>query len=203
MNIYFLTLSSFFLISTVADAQSEGNFSVEALNRRMISRRDTSCYFYAVRPEHPVKLKKELTYFWYRPDTILSTAGGYDGRLLDGVYKVFYPDKNLKEQGIFRTGLKTGEWKDWYEGGRLCRITHWDRGMKNGAFEEYSTDGKLVRKGKYKNNVLHGTLSEYDHDGRVHASRYKNGVLRADAPVKKEKKKKTSKQIPAPDAQKH
>ena len=42
--------------------------------------------------------------------TILVTQGGYNGRLLNGDFRVFYPNKNLKENGNYQFGLKEGTW---------------------------------------------------------------------------------------------
>jgi len=106
-------------------AQPEEKIEIRSLNRQLIRKKDTVYRFYAVLPENPVRVFPDRTYYWFHSDTILTTVGGYDGRLLDGSYTVFYPDKNLAEAGEFTNGLRTGEWRTWYPGlpRPLCKLS--------------------------------------------------------------------------------
>jgi len=76
------------------------------------------------------KIKNDRYYFWYLPNIIHSTQGGYSGQLLNGHYIAYYPDKNLKEEGDFKTGLKNGEWKTWNSKGDMTSVTNWDEGVQ-------------------------------------------------------------------------
>jgi hypothetical protein len=163
-------------LSFLSEAQNDGNFQVAALNRQLINRKDTVYSFYALHPDRPIKTRMDRTYYWYRPDTILTTAGGYDGRILDGSFKIFYPDKNLKEQGVFRNGLRSGEWKSWYPGGQLREIVRWKDGLRDGPFSEYDAAGRKLREGHYKKDDLSGPVTEYSRDGTARSTTYQKGL---------------------------
>lgn len=123
-------------------------------NRRIINRHDTLYFFYAVRPDKPLKTVSQKWYFWYGRDTVLATEGNYTGRVLDGEYKVFYPQGDLRESGDFWMGLKTGEWRTWFPGGALQSIEHWSAGEKHGLFEQYDANGKAVNSEEYSHDQL-------------------------------------------------
>jgi antitoxin component YwqK of YwqJK toxin-antitoxin module len=72
--------------------------------------------------------KPNLFYFWYYAGSILSTQGGYSGKLLDGSYNEYYLSKALKQQGTFKKGLKNGSWKSWNEDGVLKEDILWKNG---------------------------------------------------------------------------
>lgn len=101
-----------------------------ATDRRWMNQHDTLYSFLTTKPEQPIKTRPDKLYYWFNKDTIMTTIGGYAGRLLDGEYKVFYPNKTLKEMGNFRLGLKTGIWKIWYPNGNLASMTQWKDGEK-------------------------------------------------------------------------
>jgi antitoxin component YwqK of YwqJK toxin-antitoxin module len=172
----YLTFSLFLLnLSILCQAQTDEKIEVKAINRQFIKRKDTIYRFYAINPDHPLTVRPDRTYHWYKSDTILATSGGYDGRLLDGAFTVFYPDKNLEEEGLFRNGLRTGEWKIWYPGGKLHSIVHWEDGIKAGAFTEYDIQGLKLREGYYKNDYLSGKVREHMPNGRDTVIVYKDG----------------------------
>jgi len=171
INLIFILLH----LGLLAAAQSDEKFEVKAIDRQFIRKKDTTYRFYAIVPENPVKTRPDRTYFWYRSDTILSTAGGYDGRLLNGPFTSFYPDNNLKEEGTFRNGLRSGEWKSWYPGGKIRSITKWSQGVRSGAFTEYDEEGRLRREGRYSDDRLSGFIKDYSADGKSSVVRYRNG----------------------------
>ena len=179
-------------ISLFSLAQDDEKIEIRSVDRQQIKRKDTIYRFYAIIPEHPVRTRPDRTYYWYKSDTILSTAGGYDGRLLDGSYTVFYPDNNLEEKGTFVKGLRAGEWTSWYPGGIIRSVFHWEAGLKSGQFTEYDRSGRKTREGRFKNNALSGEIKEYSADGKVHTTRYKEGIPVVAAPAK-DKKKETQK----------
>ena len=219
----YLTLTLALLnLNILCQAQTDEKVEVKAINRQFIKRKDTTYRFYAILPEHPLKVRPDRTYHWYKSDTILATSGGYDGRLLDGAFTVFYPDKNLEEEGLFRNGLRTGEWKIWYPGGKLHSIIHWEDGIKSGAFTEYDIQGAKFREGYFKNDRLSGKIKEYMPNGGDTVIVYKDGKpavpkqktdgkpaggsaakptdKATDKPVEKEKKKKKKETDPGHDS---
>jgi len=200
MKFYTTLLLVLVHLGLYTQAQPEEKIEIKAINRQFIKRKDTTYRFYAIIPEQPVKTRPDRTYYWYKSDTILSSAGGYDGRLLDGSFRVFYPDKNLEEDGMFGNGLRTGEWKTWYPGGKIHSVIHWNDGLRDGAFTEYDLQGRKAKEGSYKKDLLSGKIKEFDADGSVSVIEYKEGkpVLPkqktvdkpSDKPVKEGKKKK-------------
>jgi antitoxin component YwqK of YwqJK toxin-antitoxin module len=125
-----------------------------ALNRITFAKNDTLYRFFLVKPGKKIAAKSGVNYYWYRPDTILITNSGFDGRLLNGEYKVFYPNKNLKESGIFDEGVKTSEWRSWDESGRLLQVYNWKKGHLEGKFFIYGNDGKINQQGQYSKDSL-------------------------------------------------
>ena len=75
------------------------------------------------------KILNDRYYFWYIPNAIHSTQGGFNGQLLNGNYAAYYPDKNLKEQGDYKKGLKDGIWKTWNRKGDLTSVVNWNNGV--------------------------------------------------------------------------
>ena len=75
------------------------------------------------------KIQNDRYYFWYIPNSIHSTQGGFNGQLLNGNYAAYYSDKNLKEQGAFKKGLKDGVWKTWNRKGDLTSVVNWNNGV--------------------------------------------------------------------------
>ncbi len=174
-------------------AQPEERIEIRSLNRQLIKKKDTVYRFYAVLPDHPVRLYPDRTYYWFHSDTILTTVGGYDGRLLDGTYTVFYPDRNLAIAGEFVDGLRNGEWRSWYPGGVLRSIMHWREGLESGPFIEFSKEGRKLREGQYKKGLLYGKVRQYTDDGQYQTIAYKNGIPVDGEPVKKKEKKEKKK----------
>ncbi len=77
----------------------------EALNRRQFVRKDTLYQFYTVNSGAGACQQKPVI-TEYKPDTILVTGNGFDGRLLNGSFKIFYPNMNLMESGMFTYGIE-------------------------------------------------------------------------------------------------
>lgn len=109
-----------------------------------------------------IKAKPELWYTWYRSNMMMTTHGGYDGKLLHGEYVEFYPERNLRSEGLFFRGLKDGVWKYWYPGGEMRKMEKWDNGILDGPFIEYGKDGSKTKEGNYVKGQLHGWVKEYE-----------------------------------------
>ena len=185
---------SLLLLGFSCIAQMEERVEIKSLNRQLIKRKDTVYRFYADFPDHPVHIYPNRLYFWFQKDTILTTVGGYDGRLLDGSYTVFYPDRNLAVSGEFTDGLRTGEWRSWYAGGRIRSIVHWRRGLESGPFTEFDSAGGKSREGVYRDGVLSGKIRVYAGDGTYRTIEYKDGMALDEPEKKKDKKDKKEKE---------
>ncbi len=167
------------------NSQSSEELTTTALHRITIEKTDTVYRFYVIKPDISLMASTDLTYFWYKPDTILQTHGGYDGFLLNGLYAVFFPNKNLMEKGSFVNGLKVGEWRSWYPNGKLESVFHWKGGMRQGQFIVYSETSEIIRSGSYKNDLLEGSVFEMSPDGKLEKKEYRKGNLKLDK-IKKE-----------------
>lgn len=119
----------------------------------------------------------ERVYLWYKSQKIISTTGGYEGKLLHGYYKEFYLNDQLKEQGSIKYGLKTSKWKYWYEDGKLKEVIHWKKGVKSGPYLLYNDFGVLMAKGTFKKDKLDGVFITYSSIGKIlEKRRFKKGV---------------------------
>jgi len=132
------------------------------LHRVLLTRADTSYEFYARIPEKKVSVHPAKNYFWYRPDTILMTKGGYSGRILDGSYKEYFPDKNLKVKGQFAKGLKEGEWTFWHPNGQMREVEHWKAGVREGLIIKYNNQGAKIAQEFYKNDLRRGMQLQFN-----------------------------------------
>ena len=124
-----------------------------------------------------IKPKANLIYYWYSSNKIMETQGGFDGKVLDGTYTVFYLSNNLKERGCFKNGLKHGEWITWFEDGRIHEVRIWKRGVLNGECKTYNEKGELIRIWNVRNNQLHGYEAIFENGKIVTDHCYKNGKI--------------------------
>ncbi|HSZ72324.1 MAG TPA: hypothetical protein VK750_06575 [Cytophagaceae bacterium] len=135
--------------------------------------------------EEDIKIDDEKIYYWYAANDIKKTRGGYDGKILHGLYTAFYKNKNLMEKGMFSHGLKKGVWKSWYLNGELKEKSFYKRGTKNKAFLIYHDNGRVKQRGTFKNGAFHKKIKTYDSTGiLIKTDRYKDGII-----VKEEIKK--------------
>lgn len=125
MKYIILTIFCLFFIS--AYAQKMPAYGVDKVR---ITQSDQSIVAELSPQPSNFKAKSNLRYYWYSANAIHDTQSGYSGRLLDGLYSVFYVNKNLKEQGTFKKGLKNGVWKHWKEDGSLQSETNWKYGVE-------------------------------------------------------------------------
>jgi hypothetical protein len=142
-----------------------------------------------------IKVREDVTYYWYTANKILETKGGFDGRLLNGNYSSFYLSENLKEKGTFSNGLKEGEWKMWFENGKVREISHWKAGQKHGIYKKYDVRGSLQLEARFENGQLNGIQKTYQNDTLLSSTKYDDGKE-----VIKKEKRTTS--IEAPGATK-
>lgn len=129
------------------------------------------------------KVDNDLTYSWYKSNQVLTTKGGYAGKLLHGEFVEFYLNNSLKEKGLYRKGLKDGEWKSWYENGQLKEIITYCRGLQHGKYRSYNEKGSLKVEASYKKGLLHGKMVSYENGKMIAMHKYKNGKAIFPKPV--------------------
>lgn len=134
------------------------------------------------------KANPNCSYLWYYAQNLIETKGGYDGKLVHGMYKSYYLNNQLKEEGFYVNGVKSGIWKYWYMDGKLREIITWKRGVKNGNYSLYNDFGEIMAIGKFRNNKLHGTFTTFGVGGKVlEKKKYKKGIEQPEnMPLKKQ-----------------
>jgi len=181
-----LTLCFFiFSFATLLVAQNGATYSVQVNTE---NERITAHVLNREASFSPVEF---LLYTWYSHNQILTTQGGFSGKILHGSYKNEYPNHNLKEQGEYRMGLKEGRWNSWYDNGALSEITHWRRGVKHGKFILFNELGERMIEANFRKGRLDGKMYSFEGDQVVSEKRYRNG----DAVVKVKKSKKGREEI--------
>lgn len=96
------------------------------------------------------KIALNETYFWYKPDRIVQTVGGFQGQLLNGYYIESYPNGQLKLKGSFCKGQQCKVWKYWSEEGKLERVENWKQNQLNGEVLYMNVKGEIQQKKEYK-----------------------------------------------------
>lgn len=129
-----------------------------------------------VKPVKHISLDVEKRYYWFSPNQINTTQGGFSGKLLNGSYQEFYANKQLSRSGYLNKGLKTGIWKSWDEKGGLTDDYTWTAGRMNGVYHKYDSLGKVLETGKYSNDLLHGKQLTYT-NGEPKQVLYKRGKV--------------------------
>ncbi len=77
-----------------------------------INENDYSIVAEVLAKEKSIPSSADKEYYWYKSNSIMSTKGGYDGKLLHGQYSSFYLNSNLKEKGKYHMGLiKLEKWR--------------------------------------------------------------------------------------------
>ena len=143
-------------------------------NRITLNYADSSIIIFTLPLNKETSVSDEKLYYWYKANNIRTTRGGYDGKLLHGVFKQFYSNLNLHKKGSFKKGLKTGTWKTWYPNGELQEISHWKKGVKNGSQIVYNIESKPVQKVNFKNGIIKGLPVDYDKNGNKVKLKKKN-----------------------------
>ncbi len=174
-----------FLITSLAfQVKAQSSSADLAPYRHHIANDDHQLSFYTISPDQSVgAIKPNRSYYWWSGKQIQVTQGGYSGKLLHGVFTVYYLNKQLKEQGSFKKGLKNGEWKEWNENGKLTLRTNYFEGVADGSFYKYNDLGQLQEQGTYKGGKINGKLSKYVTPDSAAVTKYRNGIL---VPEKKE-----------------
>lgn len=146
------TQLSLLLLCTVL--MSVSNFNKENERQKIhVKTKNHSVETYMVQNPKKIKIKKELTYYWYKTRKIHATKGGYSGFLLDGCFDRFDLSNILIEQGRFKLGLKHGVWKFWFKTGELKMTTSYKKGLKHGVEISYDKNGLVISQIKYEKGI--------------------------------------------------
>ncbi len=137
---------------------------------------DSSVHAHAITSEVKCKAKMGHSYYWYNMNSILSSDGGFSGRLLHGSYTSYYKNHNLKCQGVFDRGLKQGIWTTWNLNGKVSERTHYSMGVADGSRELYDSSGQRTMRIYYRNGKRTGKTTIFSQDSSDSVIRYKNGV---------------------------
>lgn len=163
------------LLMVPAITMGQKNIAEKKTNSMVINLPTETINFETMRYGSDFDAKKERTYLWFKSGKVMETEGGYEGKLLNGKYTVFYPSKALKEKGQVKKGLRHGEWRSWHPSGTLKEIIHWKKGQKHGMFLSYDEAGDLMVQSRYKKGKLHGK-SIIGVKGNSNVRMYKNGI---------------------------
>jgi len=137
---------------------------------------DSSVHALAITNGVKCKPKMGRSYYWYNMNSILSSDGGFSGRLLHGAYTSYFHNHNLKCQGVFDRGLKQGTWTTWFLNGKVSERTHYSNGVVDGSRELYDSLGHLTMRIYYRNGIRAGKTIIFSQTGADSVIRYKNGV---------------------------
>lgn len=137
---------------------------------------ESTAYAHILPEKSKFRAKDNSYYAWFGANDIKRTRGGYDGKLLHGVYKEFYPNKNLKDLGKYKKGIKTGKWKSWYTSGQFKEIAYFQNGQKR-SYTLYASDGAIYEKGTFKNELLHGKIYHFENRKLKTVVSYKKGIV--------------------------
>lgn len=183
----YLLVSLIILVSFGAVGQK--TVSEKKTNELVLNLEGETINFETLRYGSDFEPNNKKSYWWYKSGKIHETEGGFDGKLLNGSYRLFYENKALKEKGEFKKGLKHGVWKTWHPNGKLREIITWKKGLKHGVFRSYDEKGNLMVQSKYKKGRLHGK-SQILVKGNTQIRLYKNGIEQEKEQEKKKKAKK-------------
>ena len=188
-RVYVLLTFTFYAQESNAQSQLE-----EFSSRRSVKQNELQMIFF-IRDEdksRPNTSKNDIWYYWFKSQKIITTQGGADGLLLEGLFTAFFSNKQLAQKGKFKKGLKVRSWEYWRKDGSLKMIEKWRRG--NLVQKQYNDDkGSLIRfekkhgkknkfftsdsVGVYKNDEL-VNLKTYSSNGKlITKANYKNGAL--------------------------
>lgn len=183
-------LITYTVLSFLLYACNTLKFKVPDTREVIIIKNDSTIKVQIPSEEIKIKTKKKRIYWWYKANKIHHNENGYEGKILNGYYKILLNNGNLVGKGYFRKGLKNGIWEEWYANGNLKNTWKWKNGVKQGEYKRYDHDGNLTEAGHFKKNLLTGKILYYRADSVYKTQKYKKGVLivkKASSKAKQEK----------------
>lgn len=192
-----LTFSALVLFTLICNAQKPIEYDKIKSFNIVVNYPDCTVKTQMLKDAKQMDANENYVYHWYASNKIMTTKGGFDGKLLHGYYHCFYLNNNLKESGQFKYGIKNGEWRYWFEDGKLKEIVNWKKGKKNGKYKLYNQVGDLVAESNFKDDRMNGKFKSYSSGRLIETLKYKDGEL-----VIKKTKVKTEKQPKEPKVKK-
>jgi antitoxin component YwqK of YwqJK toxin-antitoxin module len=141
----------------------------------IISSGDTIIRMEVITGSIDIKVKSDLTYYWYDNNCIQSNVGGFAGKLLHGNFQVFSSGA-LVEEGKYYKGVKQGQWITWLASGIISEINEFDDGLLFGEVLKYNSKGALIESCQYRNGLRHGEYWVCKGDSTI-SENYNRGVL--------------------------
>ena len=187
-----LLTSTFLNCNTYAQSQLE-DFS----HRRSVKQENQQMTFF-VRDEdksNPGSFSNDTWYYWFKSQKIMTTQGGADGLLLEGLFIAFYSNKQLSQKGHFKKGVKTRSWEYWRKDGSIDVEEKWRNGklIYKGIYDLNSQRNKTIKKrfsktkiiskdsvAVYKNDALEKLKIYNSNNNLISISKYNHGVLNGD-----------------------
>ena len=120
---------------------------------------------------------KFRNYYWYKTNELLTTQGGYEGRLLHGEFTELYDSKSLKRKGEFRKGTKQGSWRYWNTEGALTAMTKYRAGRRSGRSLRFDDQGYISESHRYKSDAKNGFSYIYTNGQVVKLIEFEDGVV--------------------------
>lgn len=188
-RIFVLLILTFYSQESIAQSQLK-DFS----SRRSVKQDNMQMIFF-VRDEdkiRPNSLKNDTWYHWFKSQKIMTTQGGADGLLLEGLFTAFFSNKQLAQKGKFKKGLKVRSWEYWRKDGTLKMTEKWRGGslVQVKSHDEKGVVFRIEKKSFGKNKIYtKDSVWIYKHDELVNLktyssddklitkANYKNGVL--------------------------
>lgn len=171
-----IILVLFLLICNFSFAQKEFEVEYTPTNELKLYYDDYFIEFeFAVEEKVEIEISEGLFYYWYKENKINRSQGGYGGKLLHGIFTVFFQSGKLKEKGEFKYGLKEGKWKKWYENGNLLQVSNWEHGSLINEWMEYDENGLITTQANYNKGLLDGDYKEFINGELVEKKKYRKG----------------------------
>ncbi len=177
-NLLYSCLTVLLLMGNALWAQKEKDlYKIKATYVVNLANTDSTIRAEVFYDHKDIKPNEHYTYYWFYINKIISTKGGYDGRLLHGVYSCYYSNSNLRQRGEFYHGMKSGIWFSWSPDGKMLEESKWKHSQRNGITKTFGSGGELQSEMYYKNDKLNGYVINYDKSGKITSKKkYKNNT---------------------------
>lgn len=149
-----------------------------------INNENGSISFYISKNSKKIRSSSKIIYYWYAHGQLNITQGGYNGKLLNGLFSQRDSNGKLSETGNFSTGRKHGAWKKWNENGELLEFTTYRLGRRNGNYWLF-VNGQIKEHGRYRFDQLDGKIVKHISNDSTVVLKYDKGILLKDIPLKR------------------
>jgi len=128
-----------------------------------------------------VNEKKEGTWKYFNPDSVVIAEEKYVNGIPDGVWKTFYANGSLYEEITYVKGLKEGPWIQYFYDGPVKTKAVYKSGLLQGLATFYHPNGRVFISGPYVNNLKDGIWMHMNDKGiAVKREVWSSGFLTAE-----------------------